>query len=537
MKRRSGRRICLGIQWDADSWDGALPWCECLQARLGRQRLTWNLPAFPPDGAARRRAALVRILRGRLEENGDAVTAAGFAGASHPLLNLDELDKELGWGLKNPWATGITDLLDVRPAVLVAPMPDLVRPEAWKLYRAHGFSQVGIRAGSGGPPAGEPRAFGYSLLPLAGATAEGVTRFIRRLAAAAGTLTLVLDLSGLADLGPLERALEECAALLPGAEGGGFSLVGDPANAAPASAPAGAPQGAPLDVTQVPASVLRARLAAAEPLSRRKRKKAEEYRELLRLLGPGKPAAALPVDRPAEPSNSARLVAHMLGEVALAGDSFDVHLSGGRFCGVTHRGRELLPRRTAVSSMTVGGRTFFYRTQSSFSFEGENGTGLREELALEGPAGGSISIEYSFRDDSPLLSVTTRIRHPRLDPQRAVDEYSPFAFTLAEAPRTGPIEIQVAAPDESVVTVRIEEGSVLLPGAAYRVPSAAGGRVLVRFSARDGRRWGLSSFRVVRSRGKRFLECNPFGSYTPVPPEALNGACETFSLFLGLEAD
>jgi hypothetical protein len=534
MKRRNGRRVCLGFQWDARSWDNALPWCEYLFSKLGRQRLHWNLPAFPPDGQIRKRTAIIKALRGRLEENGDAVTSAGFAGACHSLLNLDELEKELSWGLKNPWGTGIADLLEVRPTVLVAPMPDLIRPEAWKLYTGHGFIHVGVRATPGDPsPIGLPGAFPYALMPVAGKPGDG--RYLRRLSASTGTIILFLDLSSLTGLEPLERAINECLELLPAPEGAGLSLISDTAPTLPPGGPA--QRQLPLDVSQVSAAVLRAKLSAAEALSRKKRKKAEEYMELLQLLGPGKPPAPQRAERQNDSPNSARLVAHMQGDVSLGGDRFDVHLQGGRFSGITHHGTDLTPRRPAVSSMVIAGRTMAYKTQSSFSFEGENGTGLQERLSLDGGSGGSISIEYSFRDDSPFLSVTGQVRHPHIESPRVVDEYAPFAFTLAEVRRS--VDVQVAAPDGSECVSRLEEssGGVLLPGAVYRIPCAAGGRILIRFSPRDGRKWGLASFRIIKVRGRRFLECNPFGSYTPVPGELLSDTCESFSLFLGMEAD
>ena len=538
MKRRNGRPISLGIQWDAGSWESALPWCEYLFNKLGRQRLHWNLPAFPPDGQARKRAAIVKAIRGRIEENGDAVTAAGFAGACHSLLNLDELEKELSWGLKNPWGTGITDMLEIRPTVLVAQMPDLIRPEAWKLYMTHGFTQVGIRANPGEPAAPELQgSFNYALLPVAMTPGDAAGRFLRRLGASSGPVVLFLDLSGLTGREPLEHVIDDCLSLLPAPESAGLSLITASASTPPA---VGSPsRQRPLDVSLMPAALLRLKLAAAEQLSRKKRKKAEEYLELLRLLGPGKPPAPQRAERQSDAPNSARLVAHMLGEVSLSGDRFDVHLLGGRFCGIAHRGTELLPRRLAVSSMVVAGKTMHYHTQSSFSFEGENGTGLREELALEGGSGGSISIEYSFRNDSPMLSITGNVRHPRIESPRVVEEYAPFAFALSEVPRSGAVEVHVAAPDESVGVSHIEEGGggVLLPGAVYRVRCAAGGWILVRFSPRDGRKWGLASFRIIKARGKRFLECNPFGSYAPVAAEALSDTFESFSLFLGRDTD
>ena len=94
MKRRNGRRVCLGFQWDAGSWEDAPLWCDYLFTRLDRQRVHWNLPAFPPDGPVRKRASLAKSLHDRIERSGDALASMGFSGACHPLLNLDELEEK-----------------------------------------------------------------------------------------------------------------------------------------------------------------------------------------------------------------------------------------------------------------------------------------------------------------------------------------------------------------------------------------------------------------------------------------------------------
>ncbi len=183
------------------------------------------------------------------------------------------------------------------------------------------------------------------------------------------------------------------------------------------------------------------------------------------------------------------------------------------------------------------GRTTPFRTLSSFSFEGENGTGLREELGIEGESGTALSIEYSFCNDSPLLSVTAEISYPRLAAARVVEEYAPLAITLAELPKGGTVTLEATAPDESAATVTLSEksGWVLLPGAVHRIARADGGSIHLQFSPREGKRWGIPFFRVVKARGGRFLEMNPFGSYSPVPAAVLGGKRESFSLLLGLD--
>src|SRR5208283_2393162 len=115
----NGGRICLGFQWDAASWDTVPSLWDSLFAWLDERNVHWNLPALPADRPARKRNAALKPLRSRIELRGDAVAAMGYSGASHPLLNIDELEREVSWGLRNPWATGITDVLGIRPRTMV----------------------------------------------------------------------------------------------------------------------------------------------------------------------------------------------------------------------------------------------------------------------------------------------------------------------------------------------------------------------------------------------------------------------------------
>jgi hypothetical protein len=524
MKRREGRRVFLGFEWEAGSWDDALLWCDALSRKLDRRTVHWNLPAFPADTQARKRASLVRALRSRIEGSGDRVVSMGFAGACHPLLNLDELDKELSWGLKNPWGTGLTDLFGVRPRILVPRVPDLARKEAWGLYASHGFGLVGVSDASVGNQ-GADGTFRFARIAMASAgPGDMAVRAVRRRLAGANDVFLLLDLTGLTAPGPLESIIDDLS--------GTFSLLDEPAQAAESPVPGGRADWSPM-----PIPILRTRVEAAAGFARRKRKKTEEYHDLLFLLGQGgEQAGAVPRETQCA-QKELRLVAHMLGDVSLTGSSFDVRLSGGRFCGITRRGTALLPPRPAVSYIRAGGRTMQFRTLSSFSFESEEGTGLREELGLEGAAGASLSIEYSFCDDSPLLTVTAEAAWPSIPGSRVVDEYAPLALSLATVAKGATVTVEARAPDESLSSVVLSEGGggVLMPGSSLRVRRDDGGWLVVRFAPREGRKWGLPSFRVARAGTRRFLEMNPFGSYAPMPAAALSSRKETFSLLIGLE--
>ncbi len=535
MSGRSARNIFLGIQWDASSWDDVPLWCDFLFGRLGKAPVCWNFPALPQDGRARgrARAAFVKALARRMGDAGDAVLPMGFAGACHPLLSLDELEKELNWGRKNPWATGVADAFGVQPSILVPRMPDLQRPQAIEAYRRHGYHRIGIAG------AGAFRLFkhpaGVEVFPFV-RIAVAEAKPCRRLVSQRGDFFLMLDLTGLSSLRPLEALFTQAIDLL-------LPVV---SATLPASAKAavGAParlSGPRFDCGLFPPPMARDALEAVAPLARKRRKNTDEYREILVTLSPGVPRE-YECEGASEDgaAREARLpVAHMLGEVTLAGSDFDVKLSGGRFCGIARRGEAILPARPARSYIRFAGKTQPFRTKSSFSFESDGGTGLREELVLDGSAGqgASLDIEYTFRDDSPLLTIFADIRYPRMSGDGVVEELTPFSIALAES-RAASASVETSAPDGStaVYTVSDRDGWVAVPGAAHAVALRGGGRLVLRFAREDARQWGLPFFRVARSfGGKAILEVNPFGCPAPIPARWVSGRRRTFALLLGIE--
>jgi hypothetical protein len=187
--------------------------------------------------------------------------------------------------------------------------------------------------------------------------------------------------------------------------------------------------------------------------------------------------------------------------------------------------------------MRIAGRTLAFRTASSFSFEGEHGTGLREELGLDGRQDAGISIEYSFRNDSAQLSISGEIRCPQITGSPCVEEYAPLEIALRLVAPGQTAEVTATAPDGSAFTVGVpRDGTpMILPGAVHRVPRPDGGWVELCYSCPGHGLWGIPSFRIVRRRGKSMLTVNPFGSYAPLPASVLSGRRETFSVLLGVE--
>ena len=498
-------------------------------------KVLWNIPAIPSDIAVRKKAAILKPIRSRIEASGDAVTAMGFSGASHPLLNIDELEREVSWGLRNPWATGVTDVLGIRPRTMVPRVADVLRPAAWKLYADHGFGLIGI---SPDPVARRPEAAAgcrlFTCIAVSSWTpGSTAAQRLRRQLSSSPEVFLLLDLSGVKDPEAVRLVLAAPAGVFGGRQPE-FSPFDEPTEALPSGPPA---RCARLDWSPLSPAGLRAALAGTAGVSRKKRKKNEEYDSLLGRMGSVGDGAAPGAARPHDPRRQLRLVAHMLGDVSLAGSGFDVRLQGGRFSGIMRQGRELMPVRPARSFVRARGSLWQYRTVSSFSFESDHGTGLREELRIDGREDSVVSIEYSFRDDSPLLSIALEIQFPELPLGAAVDEYAPLALPLRLLKRGESATIEIAAPDGSTSSVEVSEetGSLFAPGAQHRIRRGDGGWIVLHFSTPGGSAWGLPSFSVTRNRGTRVLEANPFGSFTPQPGRTVSGRHECFSLRLGLE--
>jgi hypothetical protein len=530
---RNGANFCLGFQWNVASWDTIPRILDPLSAWLDSRSVHWNLSALPSGMPVRRRSAVLKPLRARIEQRGDAVAAMGFSGASHPLLNIDELEREVSWGLKNPWGTGITDVLGIRPAILVPRIADCARPAAWKLYRDHGFRLIGVFPDAAEKAAGVGCISFMRIMVSTCTPGSPDVQRVRRLFSSWPEVLLQLDLSGVTDPDSVRALLEGPAGLF-----GGRTPVFSPLVQPTAELPAG-PSGQPqrLDWTPFSHAGLHSALSQTAGISRKKRKKNEEYDALLNQMGSladeTKPAAAKGHD----PRKQLRLVAHMLGDVTLAGSGFDVRLQGGRFSGITRQGRELMPLRPARSFVRTRGGLWQYRTVSSFSFESDHGTGLREELRIDGREDSIVSIEYSFRDDSPLLSIVLEIRYPDLPSGALLDEYAPLALPLRTLKKGETAAVEIAAPDGSTSSVTVSEktGSVFAPGAHHRIRRGDGGWVVLHFASPGETAWGLPSFCVTRSRGARILECNPFGSSTPQAASSVSGRNASFSLRLGLE--
>ncbi len=545
MRRGNERRIVLAIRWDGASWDRVPSWMGALLPLLRETPVQWSFPTPPADFRDWPPESFVSPIRERMKAPGDALIPAGFSGAPHPLLAIDELEKELAWTAKNPWATGITEVFGVKPSLLAPGMADLNRPAAVEACRAAGFEWIAMEEGFGparildGVIVHPYRTASHGQPP---STAAG--RDLRQALDRGRSPLLFVNLPSFPSAEVLKGWLQDLLEMLAGQGIGiaGLDAVVNPPNPQPM-------EGAPSALRSQAPSIqsIRKKLDAASPLQRKKRKKNDDYRGILSILSssdraPQPPDAGEKTTAGSAQADGKVLIAHMQGDVALSGRLFDVRLRGGRFCGIERQGRRVTPDFPAVSSITVMGKTTPFKSRTSVSFEHGDGTGLRDELAAEmelergrkDTAG--LTVEYEFQEGSPELLISAELRYPRCG-EVVIEGTSPLVLALSELAGDEPAVIVVTCPDGSGSRhmIREKDGWKPIPGMQWTT-EADGLMIHLAASPAIERQWGLCLFRVTRRRGRRIVEANPFGSSTPVSGQWVSGLMERHSILIGLDA-
>lgn len=149
---RPRRPLLLGVRWGAaapgriaDYTESLLEAVAAVESRGTTIPVHWNLaPHLHLERAGQRLARLIGEIRTRAAGRGDRVLPCGYAGALHPLLSGEELEKELAWSRENPWSSGIRTLFGQDPEAILPVYPDLPREASHGIYRLCGFTAVGV---------------------------------------------------------------------------------------------------------------------------------------------------------------------------------------------------------------------------------------------------------------------------------------------------------------------------------------------------------------------------------------------------------
>jgi hypothetical protein len=561
MSRRKPLRLLLGLRLRDP---GSPEACRAALAALAQAEgleiplpLHWNLPLAPLAAAGSRPAAeLGARIRARVKAQADAVLPAGFRGAPHPLLQAEELERELAWCRRNPWLPGAKSLLGQEPVHLLPLVPDLLREQAGGLYSRRGFLSVGVAL-----PLQEARrllfarrgcyrfllarapdrAAVYScLLPPPGMDPVRLAGLLDGLGVGQQPLFLLLELGAEAAGPRLEPLVQALAARY---DLQALSLARDPLF--PEGEAAGEP---PYDPAALMSAfdplelnsprVLEATARAAALRGRRRRRTEADLRAVVEAVA-GPPRGAARNRERARPSPEQVLIASMAGSVSLDGPRYAATFDDGRFTGLRLDGTQVLAGLPARSYLMVKGKIKELQTESAFSFEREQESGLRSVLKTRLPdTDGDIRLQTDayFRDQE--LEMDFLLSFPVFPPETVLERLAPFELVLFALGRQEQAQVSSDLGGGLVhrQTLGAEPACRLLYGTRFLLSSLPAGGPALTLAARDAGAGPLVlPLCVRRERGRCLLLANPLGSYSPAPAAAYSGRTESFSLRVGLQ--
>ncbi len=575
MPRTKPLRLVIGLRLPDPASEAGRRTADSLleeaAALLPHLPLAWNLPLAPLEGRARTDLAVE--IKTRVRSRSDSVLLMGYGGAPHPLLSADELEKELAWCRRNPWGSGARALLGQEPRHLLPPAADLAREALDGVYGRHGFQSVGLAkplahvlarfaaparsayrfvlerragraalyrawvlaAGGGSGPLGRPDA---SLLQAAAGLAGGQPLF----------LLLEAGLNPDGATRPADRREPLLAPLLQ-ALGSRFQpqflsleeALGEAGEASSTEAEArGADSSLPSDPLPLLAPAALEAASRAEALRARSRRRTDaDLRAVLETLGPSPPqpraAARLREGRRREEPT---LIAAMSGLVALQGDSLEATFADGRLSGLQRAKSLILGAGPADSYLLAGGRRLRLESDSAFSYEQGQDSGLRSVLKTVLDGGEvELVIQACFREGQEDLQLDFRLRFPELSQHLDLQGVVPLelpVFALAHGERAS-IEGELLGGGSIRATMAAEEGEKLLAGSRLALRKAGGGPALVLSSGSPSGVLVLG-VRVIRFRRGLHLLASPYGARFSAPAGLYSGRTLSFSLRLGLEA-
>jgi hypothetical protein len=533
--------------------------------------LYWNFPVAPVlEKQSRAAANLVAAIRNRVRAGEDRIIPSGFTLAAHPLLLPEELDRELQWCYRNPWFPALKRLFDADPEAILPIYPDLYSEALSNAYSRHGFTTIGIPIPLYrlSPTPGKAR--WTELKPLAGSEyairgADSAVRLrpivvlhaeevrpeaIDALLSACGrapSLTVMLDLDGGASgsastaSAALQRLLSLVARhrqieFLPFSVEAGESAPpeADPGQLLTFVAPIGeCPQNRIWD--------------QVEHSRQKKRKNNLQIKELLNSIAAAVPAGTTGGAGRSESGGTDTIEVtniSMAGSVSLVGMGIQATFHQGRLSNLIDRGRELLPGEPGRSVFALGNKREFLQTESAFSFNRLEQTGLRSILSLrqgrEGK-GVQVTLDYYFSDEDRSLILDVTALYPPLT-DGIVSEAAPLEICLCSFTEDNCPAFSVKKPmtDEHRGTVAPFPGVFVLWGKRFSFQQGKRSVELQPESAHKSRT-GKIEFRVEKKRlpprgGAYLLWANLGGSYLPQPAANLSAQRLKLSYSLGFSA-
>ena len=493
-------QLLLAIRLPSQRTARAARNCEHLLELLDTSALTasaplhWILPSAPVVES--RDEACVRLvseIKARVQRRGDLVIPAGYSGTPTALLSSADARREIEWGIRNPWDTGLEATFGCEIHAAAGEVD--LRPRVCEAYSSLGINHLLLPVGALAPVLDGLRTSQF--LELTHVEQAGV-----RLPAASTLLVIP------ADAADPEATLE---ALLDRLQ------HGDPPHLLSLLEISGS--------LAAPGAFVGARPVDWDPMARMSRLAAEPARgsrggdnqlrqgllRLQRLPVSSGPASTPPAMQAANPGPS------MQGAVSLKSDTIEARFNQGMLTGLHGAAGEFALPEPASAFVDADDRRIQAILENAFGFDG----GLRTELRLPLPGGTSIQvwITYFLPEDVPALAVDVEIRYPRHITARQL-QVAPLHIPLFRLrPReTATAVVSFSARDSYEQPIAAQPGPLQIHGKLVTFTQAGRGLCVATPDP-----MGLTghTFEVARLRQRRatLVAVNLLGTHSPTPAD------------------
>ena len=535
----------------------------------------WNFPCVPfLEGRHPLFADFIRRIEDRCRSGEDLLLPMGYSGAPHPVLEVQELLRELKWCQSNPWKSGIRDVFGACPPSLLPLAPDFFRKEAKYLYRDSGFDRVGVIlssadfrsvAGLVSLRTGKPE-----ILPVlqwvptsTGKSSEGTSLVrsanqLRR--QGIDRIFLLYDpgacLHADNSIDRVEFFRRTVDALRKGFSARFLSLGDLPPPKTETDLPDDWNEQVPCSCFQPSNSVtitdprIRRGLLSIRDIRKQRYRRRLDYRFILETLSPSvyvTPAQISP--KPLFPSPNRQTVADMQGDVILSGQSFSVRFVGGCFHGLRSDNGQITLDLPTQSYLKTGNRVLPFESKGTFSIEDDDIRGLREIKGLRATAkrrmgkdvrvsdtgnGSTVLTEYYLAGNFPFLLLTSLISYPRLENDGGFVSFAPLEIPLIELCRGERVTVWSLYRDGSSSKLVFQDRILpcVLTGDLFFFQKSGTG-ILVGFPPGREVSPGICPLKIERVNSSTLIKINPFGFYNSRMTSGSRIRQELFNLYLG----
>jgi len=498
-------------------------------------KLAWNFASSPfLEDNSKESDNLIIEIKTRVNNTGDTVIPIGYSGAIHPFLTNAELTKELEWSKSNQKGSGISDIFKIKPDTLFPIIPELNRKCVFDIYKNSGYINIGI-------PQKQNHINPFN---ISDNNSINFISFIEYYRNQDSTFIKLLKKQLKQQSNDLIIMLCYRPSFFETDSEHNISLIGlinnlqNHFNLTMCSfntlASSNKNKPSELSFYDVPGYPdLRSR-----GLNSIEYRQTNNYDHILNLFNPLNAIQEQTELRPLKNSfhNSRQNVSSMHGDVILAGNSFSVSFSKGRFSGIKKDNNPFSVNKVSQSYIVLSGKKYKYKLQNAFSIEGDRTRGLRSNMVLEiNQNNFDFQSDFIFIEDFPYLIVTSYIKYPEIDKGYVLQQIAPIEIPLFYFNTEDTVNITGIYPDDSKIKYIINSSSdlqVIIGNAFYFQHGDTG--IVFGFPMEKEPLIGTCQIKIKKEKKKYLLSINPYGSYIINDMPHFQSKKEIFSFYIGI---